>query len=284
MVLEQREHKGRFIMFMTNKGTSRITPTQDPASFQNEDTAPAADPPQHTLVHSAWLHLLPGILNVLFAIIVGPVIIRAGLPLLLIPSLWVLCVLIPFELGYLLYQGKKRNGRLSLRGIVLYREPMPVRYYLLLIPALIVWAIVVFTLISAPIEAYLIKTLFFWMPGWFFSLFTIGNAGGQTHMIVLIVVLLNIITNLAASFVEELYFRGYLLPRIAHLGAWAPLINTVLFSLYHLFSPWQNIARILAILPMTYSVAWKKNIVIGIITHCGLDVLSASLLLVMLYR
>lgn len=30
-------------------------------------------------------------------------------------------VLIPFELGYLLYQGKKRNGNLSLRGIVLYR-------------------------------------------------------------------------------------------------------------------------------------------------------------------
>ena len=33
-------------------------------------------------------------------------IIRAGFPLLLVPSLWVICMLIPFELGYLLYQGK----------------------------------------------------------------------------------------------------------------------------------------------------------------------------------
>jgi membrane protease YdiL (CAAX protease family) len=271
-------------MFRIHKDALGITGIQDVASFQDKHAAPAAHPPQHSLVHSAWLHLLPGVLIVLFAIIVGPMVISARLPLLLVPSLWVLCVLIPFELGYLLYQGKKRNGRLSLRGIVLYREPMPMKVYLLLIPALIVWAIVVFTLISAPIEPYLIKTLFSWMPGWFFSLFTIGNAGVQTHTILLIAVLLSIITNPAASFVEELYFRGYLLPRIAHLGAWAPLINTVLFSLYHLFSPWQNIARILAVLPMTYSVAWKKNIFVGIITHCTLDALSASLLLVMLYR
>ena len=271
-------------MFKTNKDALRITDIQDVASFQDTYVAPTAHPPQHSLAHSIWLHLLPGVLIVLFAIIVGPMIISVGLPLLLVPSLWVLWVLIPFELGSLLYQGKKRNGRLSLRGIVLYREPMPVKAYLLLIPALIVWAIVVFTLISGPIEPYFIKTLFFWMPSWFFSLFTIGNAGAQTHMILLIAVLLNIITNLAASFVEELYFRSYLLPRIAHLGAWAPSINTLLFSLYHLFSPWQNIARILAILPMTYSVAWKKNITIGIITHCTLDILSATLVLVMLYR
>jgi uncharacterized protein len=284
MVLEQRKHKGRFAVFMIHKDASRITDMQDVASFQTRHAAPAAHPPQHSLAHSLWLHLLPGVLIVLFALIVGPVIIRTGLPLLLVPSLWVLCVLIPFELGYLLSQGKKRNGRLSLRGIVLYREPMSMKAYLLLIPGLIVWTIVVFTLISAPIEPYLIKTVFFWMPGWFFSLFMIGNAGAQTHLILLIAILLNIITNLAASFVEELYFRGYLLPRLAHLGAWAPLINTVLFSLYHLFSPWQNIARILAILPMTYSVAWKKNILVGIITHCTLDVLSATVLLVMLYR
>jgi membrane protease YdiL (CAAX protease family) len=44
--------------------------------------------------------------------------------------------------------------------------------------------------------------------------------------------------------VEEMYFRGYLLPRISRLGAWAPLVNTVLFSLYHLFTPWLNVGRI----------------------------------------
>jgi uncharacterized protein len=270
-------------MFTTNKGTSRITPTQDGAFFQDEDTAPAVDPPQHTLVHSVLLHLLPGVLIVLFAIIVGPVIIGAGLPLLLVPSLWVLCVLIPFELGYLLFQGKKRNGKLSLHGIVRYREPMPVKAYLLLIPPLIVWGVLAF-LIMQPTEPYLIKTLFFWMPSWFLSLFATGNAGGHPQTLLLLIVVLNLLTNLAASFVEELYFRGYLLPRMAYLRGWAPLLNTVLFSLQHLFSPWQNPGRILAFLPVAYTVAWKKNIFVGIITHCSLDALSATIVLLMLYR
>jgi membrane protease YdiL (CAAX protease family) len=270
-------------MFRIHKDALRITDMQDVASFQGKHAAPAAHPPQHSLTHSVWLHLLPGVLIVLFALIVGPLVISAGLPLLLVPSLWVLCVLIPFEVGYLLYQGKKRNGRFSLRGIILYREPMPVKAYLLLIPPLIVWGVIAF-LITQPTQSSLIKTLFFWMPSWFLSLFTVSNTGGHPQTVLLLAVLLYMFTNPAAAFVEELYFRGYLLPRMAYLRGWAPLLNTVLFSLQHLFSPWQNPGRILAFLPVAYTVAWKKNIVVAIITHCLLDALSASLLLVMLYR
>ena len=74
--------------------------------------------------------------------------------------------------------------------------------------------------------------------------------------------------------VEELYYRGYLLPRISRLGKWAPLINTVLFSLYHFTSLWQNPSRIIAFLPMVYAVWWKKNVYLGIIVHCGVIVIS----------
>jgi len=75
--------------------------------------------------------------------------------------------------------------------------------------------------------------------------------------------------------VEELYFRGYLLPRISRLKGWAPLLNVVLFSIYHFFTPWQNPARILALLPMGYAVWWKKNIYIGIIVHCIINIIGS---------
>ena len=45
--------------------------------------------------------------------------------------------------------------------------------------------------------------------------------------------------------VEELYFRGPLLPRIDRLGAWAPVLNSGLFALYHFWSPWQLPVRLL---------------------------------------
>ena len=39
------------------------------------------------------------------------------------------------------------------------------------------------------------------------------------------------------------------------LGKWAPFINAILFSLYHFFTPWQNLTRIVALLPYIY-VVW----------------------------
>ena len=77
-----------------------------------------------------------------------------------------------------------------------------------------------------------------------------------------------IVNALALPSVEELYFRGYLLPRLERFGKWAPLINVSLFSLYHFWTPWQVFSRILWMLPWVY-VAWRKqNIYLIMITHC----------------
>lgn len=270
-------------MFTMKKDTLRMMDAHTNESLQ-QVPAELAELPRHSPLFSIVLHLLPGVLILLFALIIGPIVIRAGLPPLLIPSLWVLFALIPFELGYLFYQGKKRNGKLSLRGIVLYREPMPVKFYVLLVPLLMVWGVLVFLLISAPIEPHLMKTLFSWMPNWFFTLFTTGQGGAHSSSLLLMTVVLYMLTNPAAAFVEELYFRGFLLPRIAYMKGWSPLINTVLFSLQHLFSPWQNLSRILAFLPTAYTVYWKKNIYVSILVHCTLDFVSALSLLLLLYR
>ena len=49
-----------------------------------------------------------------------------------------------------------------------------------------------------------------------------------------------------------------MLPRIDRLGRAAPVLNIVLFSLYHFWSPWQNLARIVGLLPWIY-VVWRKR-------------------------
>lgn len=40
-----------------------------------------------------------------------------------------------------------------------------------------------------------------------------------------------------ASAMQTIYFRGFLLPRMDRLGWWAPVINNVLFVVFHLASP-----------------------------------------------
>ncbi len=61
----------------------------------------------------------------------------AGYPTLMALLLCILFILIPIELGILYYQGRKRNGRLSLEGVVLNRERLPVWTFLWMVPALL---------------------------------------------------------------------------------------------------------------------------------------------------
>src|SRR5207248_6882977 len=70
---------------------------------------------------------------------------------------------------------------------------------------------------------------------------------------------------------EELYFRGYLLPRMGALGRWAPLVNTALFSLYHVWLPWEFFSRVVALLPAIYVVWWKRDLRVSIWVHMLLN-------------
>ncbi|MBI9093986.1 MAG: CPBP family intramembrane metalloprotease [Sphaerochaeta sp.] len=83
--------------------------------------------------------------------------------------------------------------------------------------------------------------------------------------------------------IEELFFRGYLTSRISRFGKWAPVIVTVLFSLYHLWLPFNNVFRIVIFLPAAY-VTWKeRNIYISIVFHCLCNLFSTISFIIALY-
>lgn len=238
----------------------------------------------HSILQTLGLHLIPGALMTAFFFITAPAIIRLGYPSLMSLLLAILLILIPFELGLLLYQGKKLNGRFSLKGVVLFCEPIPVWQIILLVVGLVLWSGLMFTLLPK-VDRYFIQSWFAWFPSWSLPANTMGNpdqySGFALKLTVLVCLALN---GIAGPIVEELYFRGYLLPRIPSSRWIAPLINVLLFSLYHFFSPWQNITRILALLPLVYVVAWKRNIHIGIWAHCILNIIGMASLFALLFR
>jgi membrane protease YdiL (CAAX protease family) len=246
-------------------------------STTDRHTTVLADVEQHSLAQSTLLHLLPGVLILVFFVITAPLVKRMGAPAMLAFLLAITFVLIPFQLGYLLYQGKKRNGRFSLEGIVIYRERMPAWQYVALGLPCLVWLFVIPFVVFPPIDNYVIEKFFSWLPNWLFFMteFT-ENLGQYSRSSLLLVGILQLVVGaVPGPLVEELYYRGYLLPRISRLGKWAPLINTVLFSLYHFTSLWQNPSRIMAFLPLVYAVWWKKNVYLGIIVHCALIVFNS---------
>jgi len=228
----------------------------------------------HSIWKSITLHLLPGALLLVFFVIAVPFVEHLGLPLRFAAMLGVFLVLIPFQLGVLFYEGKKRNGRFSLRGVVVYRERIPLWQYLLWVPLLVVWSSI-WALLLSPFGDFLLKTVFSWLPAWFIY----SDNSGTSRIILVVMVTVYGIANVSAAIVEELYFRGYLLKRLSRLRGWAPLLNTVLFALQHFLTPWQQPFIILGVLPQAYLVSKKRNIYLGILAHSILNLLSTILLI-----
>jgi membrane protease YdiL (CAAX protease family) len=239
---------------------------------------PEQDIQPHSIWQSILLHLLPGVLLLVFFIIAAPLVEHLGLPFRFAAILGVLLVLIPFELGVLFHEGKKRNGRFSLKGIVAYQERMPRWQYFLWVPLLVVWSSIGALLLS-PLANFLIKTIFYWLPAWF----TYSDYNGSSRIILVVMVTLFGIANVSAAIVEELYFRGYLMPRLSRIKGWAPLVNTVLFALQHFLTPWQVPFIILGVLPQAYLVSKKRNIYLGILAHSILNLLSTILLILSVF-
>jgi CAAX protease family protein len=55
-------------------------------------------------------------------------------------------------------------------------------------------------------------------------------------------------------------------------------LNTVLFSLYHFWSPWQNLARIVGLLPWVYVVWRKRSVQLSIAVHVTANTIFLLLL------
>jgi membrane protease YdiL (CAAX protease family) len=239
------------------------------------------DAEQHSLGRSVILHLLPGVLILVFFIVFAPILTARGLPTLLSLFLAVALVLIPFELGYIFYEAKKKNKTFSLKAVVLYRQKIPKWQYFVIVPSLLAWALIWYLTVAPPIQEHLKVEYFSWLPEWFFLDYNLEQASEPA--IVATWVLGLIFNGIAGPIVEELYFRGYLLPRISRLKGWAPLLNVLLFSVYHFFSPWRNFERIVAGLPGAYLIQWKKNIYLGMIPHCLLNTTGMLLMAPLLF-
>ena len=221
---------------------------------------------QHSVLRTLVLHLLPGALVLVFFVAIAPILWGLGFPSAMAIYLAFVFVLLPFELGYLIYEARERGT--SLGDIVLYRQPVPRGQFFALVGALFVWGIIM-TLLLSPVDSLVKESLFAWLPGWldYTNGFSTGGARFSTTSLLITLAFGLIANGIAAPVVEEMYFRGYLLPRISRFGAWAPIINTVLFSLYHFFSLFGFVSRTLTFLPMVYAAWWKRNIYLSMSVH-----------------
>jgi len=222
------------------------------------------------------LGLMPGLIMLFLVFIFSDTIFGINFSVYLSIMLAIVFGLIPIQLGILKFIAWRENKKI--KDLILYKNKTPMIKLILSIIIPMVIAIIVFVFIK-PLELKLWENSKF-LP----YLFKIEDTNFQEIGLLKLTIILSLIFNgFLGPIVEEIYFRGYLLPRMGIFGKFAPLINSIIFSLYHLFSPRQNITRIIGITPMVYSTWINKDIKIPIIVHCSLNFLGDIGLLMLLF-
>jgi membrane protease YdiL (CAAX protease family) len=220
------------------------------------------------------LHLAPGALTVLAYVILGGLFYRNGLPSILGFYAASLLVLFPIEIGLPLLLEKRRTGRVDLKEIFLFREKTPAWQMILLIVGSLLWAGLVFVVAGSALVDPIREALFSWVPDWLDLGYYLTSSEYSRPVKVITWGLGIVFAVILGPTIEEFYFRSYLLPRMPSLKWWAPLMGIILFTLYHFWSPWVFLVRVIAMLPMVYVVWWKRNVWIGVGAHCLLNLVG----------
>jgi uncharacterized protein len=212
----------------------------------------------------------------LFYLAAAPWVIRMGYPPLFAGLLTIPLILVPWMLGYLAREAKQRTGGYRVLSAVSYREALPWGKYLVLGVPVVLWGALIFAITGAVVEPALVGGIFSWLPDWF-----LNPADFEQIVAMPIVPLwiflgsLLVFAGIVAPVVEELYFRGNLLPAVDRYGVWAPVFTVALFTLYHFESPWENPGRFLVVLPMAWVVWYKRSVWFGLAVHVALNTISA---------
>jgi membrane protease YdiL (CAAX protease family) len=224
------------------------------------------DVQQHTLLKSLGLHVLPGALTTAAFLAFKPLLDTSGYPPLLAFLLAVTLIDLPVLLGVMLVAGKKRNGRYSLEGVVLYRDKVPwVTFALVSVGAFV--AVYVLMMLVGPLSNVLSEGVFFWLPDWMFLEEQTQYQTYASNVLLVTFVMQLVLTGVILPWVEELYFRGYLLPRLSRYGRWAPFLGGLFFGLYHVWQLFSFPTVFLLGVALGAVVWWKRDIRISIGLH-----------------
>ena len=120
------------------------------------------------------------------------------------------------------------------------------------------------------------QTFFSWLPDWFL-LYEVDLFSSYQPGVILATMAVCLIVFSLGAIVEEIYFRGYLLPRMAYLGGWAPAANALLFAIYHFWQPYSLLTVFFWVLPIAYATWWKRNLVVGAVAHPLVNIITLSL-------
>ena len=213
------------------------------------------------------MNLGPAAIAFAAVLALAPLMAHLGLPSFFSFTVAEAMVLTPIELGLLLRAAHRATGRWSLRAlpsVLAYRRPLT-RRVILLVPVLFGLALAV-ALAYIPVGNALGGGLTGIYPHWLIAAKN-APAGFSKAVLVLTLLATLAVDGVINPTVEELYFRGYLLPRLPVAGWRAIPVSAALFALQHYWQPWNWLVIFGLELILTILVVRLRCVRLGIVMH-----------------
>jgi membrane protease YdiL (CAAX protease family) len=226
------------------------------------------------LFRSIRMHLLPGLLVVVLYIILAPVVNRYGYPSMLALTLAAFVVIVPLQLGHLFYKGYQLNGKLSLEGVIKPTQRMSASKFAGWLLASMVILIVIGA-ITFTFESKIKSSLFSWLPAWYF--YDSNFQSYSKHALFVTAWIRLILDGIIFPVTEELYFRGYLFPRLPGTIRYKWTLGAVLFAIYHFWQPWNYISLFFISLVLIAPVTKLNNVYLSIAIHMCANLIGGFL-------
>ena len=218
------------------------------------------------LAQALALNLGPAAVTFAAALALAPLLGWLGLPPDFSLTIAFAFVLTPIELWLLIRAAHRATGRWSLRAlpaVIAFRRPMG-RWWLL-VPVLLALAVVI-AVVLTPVG----NTAGGWLngvyPHWLLPSYN-STAGFSRWVLVPTLLATLVIGGAVSPVVEELYFRGYLLPRLPVAGWGAVPLSAALFSMQHYWQPYNWLLIFVLQLIATALVVRLRSVRLGIVMH-----------------
>jgi len=225
------------------------------------------------------LHLLPGILINLGYLMTLRMNAFNDLPRSILLGMSATFFAVIFELGYLLYVSKKETDSFNVFKILGFNKILSLKqnigytFVLMLI-------IGVLMKLTVPISEQLFDQVFYFINTDYN--FVQDMTVFSKNLVIWTTVVSFLSFTLLVPVIEEMYFRGFLLSRMKWMGRYGVIVNSLLFAIYHFWSPWLILARVIALTPLFYTVYKKESMLLGIIVHCFANFITVIELLVII--
>lgn len=207
-----------------------------------------------------------------------------GIPSIALFYLLTIVILFPMELGIIMRASKKEYGQYSLKSAFSNQEKLRKREILLYGVVLFCFAGLMSVTVS-PIENIIVSPIAELVkqqtPDYFDWTNTELTRSYSKGILLFTSIVFLVMNSFVGPIIEELFFRGYLTAELKRLDTKAVIVVTILFSLYHLWQPFQNIFRIVTFGVVALITYRKRNIYISMVFHCLCNLLTTISFLVL---